>query len=323
MALTTWLLTLVAVSSSMYQATAAISFEKTEFAKLQQEVQQLALDLPGTLAELGLSSVVQHVQELRTNEHLGCYRDGPPHSFPSKVMTSSGMTTESCIAACRAAGYTYAATEVSRSRWWRSSHDCHCGREADFNRLGEAVCDSECNSRCRGNGNQKCGGRYRMSVYKIDAVPGCEGGPRRVSPHWYVTGTATNLQYQGSPQDSPFAFSTPAIDRTSIPIQSTLVNMTADIEGFPSQYPDTTEEGMPNLVPDYKALLSSFHAPGLRLTPGTKTVLELDQHFAIKSYPCSLEYNPGSNGRSGRAAKMHVIVVCENPYEVIVKFGCY
>ncbi|XP_035672304.1 uncharacterized protein LOC118413196 [Branchiostoma floridae] len=300
--------------------------ETTEFVELQQEVNQLARELPRTLAELGLTSVVQHVQELKTNEYLGCYQDGSSHSFPRKVMTSSAMTTETCIAACQNAGYTYAATEVSRSMgwWWRSLHDCHCGREADFNRLGQRVCDSECNSHCRGNRNQKCGGRYRMSVYKIDAVPSCQDSPRQVGPHWYQTGNTTLLQYQGDPQDRPFAFTTPALDgKDAIPIQSTLVNMSADIEGFPSQYPATTAEGMPDLVPDYTALLASLQAPGLRLTAGTDTVLELDQHFSIRSYSCSLEYNPGINGRSGRGIRMRIIVVSENPYKVMVEIICY
>eukprot|EP00058_Branchiostoma_floridae_P022907 XP_002608397.1 hypothetical protein BRAFLDRAFT_95407 [Branchiostoma floridae] len=263
--------------------------EKTEFVELQQEVQQLARDLPETLEELGLTSVVQHVQELKTD-----------------------------------------ATEVSRSGgslwrlWLPLLHDCHCGREADFNRLGQRVCDSECNSRCRGNRKQFCGGRYRMSVYKIDAVPSCQDSPRQVGPHWYQTGNTTLLQYQGDPQDRPFAFTTPALDgKNAIPIQSTLVNMSADIEGFPSQYPATTAEGMPDLVPDYTALLASLQAPGLRLTAGTDTVLELDQHFSIRSYSCSLEYNPGINGRSGRGIRMRIIVVSENPYKVMVEIICY
>ncbi|XP_078586532.1 uncharacterized protein LOC144868308 isoform X2 [Branchiostoma floridae x Branchiostoma japonicum] len=300
--------------------------ETTEFVELQQEVLQLARDLPRTLEELGLTSVVKHVQELKTNQYLGCYQDGFRHSFPRKVMTSSFMTTERCTTACRLAGYTYAATEVSRSGgWlWRSLHDCHCGWEADFNRLGQRVCDSECNSHCRGNRNQKCGGRYRMSVYKIDAVPSCQDSPRQVGLHWYQTGNTTLLQYQGDPQDRPFAFTTPALDgKNAIPIQSTLVNMSADIEGFPSQYPATTAEGMPDLVPDYTALLASLQAPGLRLTAGTDTVLELDQHFSIKSYSCSLEYNPGINGRSGRGIRMRIIVVSENPYKVMVEIICY
>ncbi|XP_066276097.1 uncharacterized protein [Branchiostoma lanceolatum] len=240
-------------------------------------------------------------------------------------MTSGSMTNEKCASACRAAGYTYAATEVSRSGgWWRSSHDCHCGMEADFNQLGEGVCDSECNSRCRGNKNQFCGGRFRMSVYKIDAVPSCQDQPRRVSSHWYQTGNTTTLQYRGEPLDRPFALTTPALDgKTAIPIQSTLVNLTANIEAFPSRYPATTEEGIPDLVSDYTALLASFQAPGLRLTPGTNTVLELDQHFAIKSYPCSLEYNPGTNGRSRRGIMMRIIVVSYDPYEVMIEIICY
>ncbi|XP_078670604.1 uncharacterized protein LOC144910862 [Branchiostoma floridae x Branchiostoma belcheri] len=297
--------------------------ETTESEELQKEINQLARDLPQTLEELGLTSVVQHVQELKTNEYLGCYRDAPRHKFPRKVMTSYSMTTEKCVKACRDAGYTYAATEVSRSgRLWLS-RDCHCGREADFNRLGQRACDSECNSRCPGNLRQKCGGRYRMSVYKIDAVPSCEDGPRQVSPHWYQTGNTTLLQYRGEPQDRPFAFTTPALDGKTVHIQSTLVNMTADIHAFPSHYPATTAEGMPDLVPDYTALLASLQAPGLRLTAGTNTVLELDQHFSIQSYPCILEYNPAINGRGRRAVTVRIIVVSEDPYEVMVEIICY
>ncbi|XP_035695838.1 uncharacterized protein LOC118429462 [Branchiostoma floridae] len=293
----------------------------TEYDKLQSEVEALARDLPLTLQELGLTSVVQDVQELKTDEYQGCYQDSYRHKFPRKVLTHSWMTIERCTGACRDADFNYAAVERSRRSWY--FHDCHCGTEEDFNDLGERVCDGECNSRCRGNSRQKCGGWYKMSVYKIDAVPSCESGPRRVSPHWYQTSTTTTLQYRGGEDTRPFAFATPTLggDRT-IPVQSTLVNLEEDIEGFPNRYPATTAEGMPDLVSDYRALLASFQAPGLELTPGTNTTLKLDQHFTIKSYPCSLEYSP-TEGRGKRAVTTNIKVVSYRPFKVMIQICIY
>eukprot|EP00058_Branchiostoma_floridae_P021672 XP_002607162.1 hypothetical protein BRAFLDRAFT_68043 [Branchiostoma floridae] len=279
MELTLKLLSVVMVTSLVFLYTARAQSlpdfpVTTEVEELQSEVDALAQDLPMTLEELGLTSVVHHVQELKTDA-------------------------------------------VERSRHNCYYHDCHCGTEEDFNGLGERLCDGECNSRCRGNSTQKCGDWYKMSVYKIDAVPSCESGSRQVSPHWYRTGTTTSLQYRGDPDSRPFAFATPEFEENTdnaIPIQDTLVNLEEDIEGFPDHYPATTAEGMPNLVSDYRALLASLQDTDIQesFTPGTNTTLKLDQHFTIKSYPCSLEYSP-TEGRGKRAVTKEDYV--HTPYE--------
>ncbi|XP_078611800.1 uncharacterized protein LOC144882119 [Branchiostoma floridae x Branchiostoma japonicum] len=245
MELTLKLLSLVMVTSLVFLYTARAQSQPdapvnvtTEVEELQSEVDALARDLPMTLEELGLTSVVHHVQELKTDEYQGCYQDSSCHKFPRRVLMSCIMTTERCTMACKDAGFTYAAVERSRHNCYY--HDCHCGTEEDFNGLGERLCDGECNSRCRGNSTQKCGDWYKMSVYKIDAVPSCESGSRQVSPHWYRTGTTTTLQYRGDQDSRPFAFATPEFEENTdnaIPIQDTLVNLEEDIEGFPEHYP--------------------------------------------------------------------------------------
>eukprot|EP00058_Branchiostoma_floridae_P021671 XP_002607161.1 hypothetical protein BRAFLDRAFT_68044 [Branchiostoma floridae] len=194
MALASQLLTLVIVMSPVFLYSTRAQ-RTAEYDKLQSEVEELARDLPLTLEELGLTSVVQDAQELKTD------------------------------------------------------------------------------------------------------VPSYEGGSGQVSPHWYQTGTITTLQYSGDQDARAFAFVTPELQRNAdnaIPIQSTLVKLTADIEGFPARYPATTAEGMPNLVSDYRDLQASFQDPDIQewFTSGTNTTRKLDQHFTIESHPGGLAYCP-------------------------------
>ena len=69
----------------------------------------------------------------------------------------SSMTTEKCIAHCKNNGFQYAGTEYG--------NECHCGR--NLPPLVKKKPSSECKFSCKGNAKQKCGGIWRISVYKI------------------------------------------------------------------------------------------------------------------------------------------------------------
>ncbi|KAG8989253.1 hypothetical protein FRB94_008042 [Tulasnella sp. JGI-2019a] len=90
--------------------------------------------------------------------YVGCYTDsGTTRTLNGTYTTSSAMTNPLCESTCYAAGYTYAGTEYS--------DECYCGNGLTAGTL-DAV-DSDCNGPCAGDSTTKCGGTYRLSVYKV------------------------------------------------------------------------------------------------------------------------------------------------------------
>ncbi|XP_078666203.1 uncharacterized protein LOC144908469 isoform X3 [Branchiostoma floridae x Branchiostoma belcheri] len=92
-------------------------------------------------------------------EYMGCYKDDKKRRLPKGPKISQGMTTAVCIDHCRARGYDYAGTQYYK--------ECWCGNERHFSRIGRRRKDRQCNTPCRGNGNETCGGPWRLSVYKV------------------------------------------------------------------------------------------------------------------------------------------------------------
>ncbi|KAG8872198.1 hypothetical protein FRB97_007891 [Tulasnella sp. 331] len=77
--------------------------------------------------------------------YVGCYTDsGSPRTLNGTSTTSSAMTNALCESTCYAAGYVYAGTAGTLD-----------------------TTDSDCNGPCAGDSTTKCGGTYRLSVYKI------------------------------------------------------------------------------------------------------------------------------------------------------------
>ena len=71
------------------------------------------------------------------------------------------LTVESCVAACKGAGYTIAGAEYSTQ--------CFCGNSI-INGGTQATSEADCGMNCGGNANEKCGGPNRMSIYATGTV---------------------------------------------------------------------------------------------------------------------------------------------------------
>jgi len=85
--------------------------------------------------------------------YKGCYKNASPNDLP-KYMSITPMTLSKCITACKNKGYAYAA-----GQWFT---ECWCGQT--FGKYGKAP-ESDCNTPCRGNSADICGGNWRLSIY--------------------------------------------------------------------------------------------------------------------------------------------------------------
>jgi len=88
-----------------------------------------------------------------------CYKDGSGHNrvLPHAIWRSSSLTIEKCIHHCYRRNFDFAGVQTG--------HECWCGNHNpnDSQRRPQ----SECSVRCAGNHNQKCGGIWRINVYKV------------------------------------------------------------------------------------------------------------------------------------------------------------
>ncbi|KAL2753572.1 hypothetical protein ACRALDRAFT_1077437 [Sodiomyces alcalophilus JCM 7366] len=90
---------------------------------------------------------------------IGCWTDdstaGRALSWPQDQLSSSEMTPQLCIAACRAGGFPHAGVEYGS--------ECWCGAlKADDSIPAQAA---ECDMPCHGDSSQLCGGRGRIQIY--------------------------------------------------------------------------------------------------------------------------------------------------------------
>jgi len=87
--------------------------------------------------------------------YLGCFKDQGKRDLDGHTFYDGKMTTQICVAACRNAGFAYAATQYA--------YHCFCGNTYGAHGRSEA-----CNARCTGNKDEVCGGTWANSVYKVD-----------------------------------------------------------------------------------------------------------------------------------------------------------
>jgi sulfur relay (sulfurtransferase) complex TusBCD TusD component (DsrE family) len=101
--------------------------------------------------ETGITPVsVQNPQSL----YLGCFSDDANHALDA-VLITSGATIESCIAAAKSMGYSYAGLQ-----WYGV---CQASNILGYSRVGEDKCDRSCTA----NPAQKCGGEWFSSMYQV------------------------------------------------------------------------------------------------------------------------------------------------------------
>ena len=112
-------------------------------------------------------------------EAQGCHDEPPVTSYkqsldlPNLVTTSSSMTVDMCITACKENGFDYASPR---------GENCFCGNE-----FGKNGISNNCNTPCPGDPSQICGGPSANSVY-------------------YVSGTKQAVWSAGEPKDNFYAW---------------------------------------------------------------------------------------------------------------------
>jgi hypothetical protein len=96
--------------------------------------------------------------------YLGCFGDSVNRILPIKMQDQGTMTFEMCHALCSAAHHPYFALE--------SGQECYCSDNfnvANAIYSGDQECGM-CNTQCRGNAPQICGGTWAANVYYDSSV---------------------------------------------------------------------------------------------------------------------------------------------------------
>ncbi|XP_033733248.1 protein SLG1-like [Pecten maximus] len=90
-------------------------------------------------------------------DYIGCFVDNQDRILTADTYNSPHLTTDQCIRWCLERGNLLAGTQYK-------SH-CFCGDDIDMTKLTDG---DDCNMPCSGDGNEICGGFWRMSVYKTE-----------------------------------------------------------------------------------------------------------------------------------------------------------
>lgn len=89
----------------------------------------------------------------------GCFVDSGSRALRATSFAADDMTPAKCVAYCVANGQTLAGTQDGR--------ECFCGSTlAKENGSGVQVSSGECSTPCTGDSSKKCGGGWRLSVYR-------------------------------------------------------------------------------------------------------------------------------------------------------------
>eukprot|EP00941_MAST-03F_sp_MAST-3F-sp1_P001215 g1215.t1 len=96
--------------------------------------------------------------------YLGCYKDGPLRDLSHRRVDENGRAfnpsnAASCVEYCREKGYTYAGTQ-----WYG---ECWCGNS--YGKYKKAD-ERNCNTPCRLDPTELCGGGYHNSVYEVSSL---------------------------------------------------------------------------------------------------------------------------------------------------------
>lgn len=92
--------------------------------------------------------------------YLGCAKDpNAPRALSGADWTwSDQMTNSMCVSFCSGKGYKYAGTEYF--------NQCFCGNAISAsNAPGAAANSAKCNSACKGDASQMCGGPNALSLW--------------------------------------------------------------------------------------------------------------------------------------------------------------
>ncbi|KAL8826061.1 MAG: hypothetical protein Q9191_004032 [Dirinaria sp. TL-2023a] len=142
----------------------------------------------------------------------GCYTEsgnGRALVYRQNQLSTTNMTTETCLAACKSQNYPLAGTEYAS--------ECYCGVV-----LGNGTAsapDTDCNMPCKGNPGEICGGRSRLNLYVANDLMSSEPCGPFVLPPPIQPKTTSPPKPQTTPAKpqttSPKAQTTPVKPKTS------------------------------------------------------------------------------------------------------------
>ncbi|CAC5400871.1 unnamed protein product [Mytilus coruscus] len=99
--------------------------------------------------------VDEQIEELKNNlGYVGCFIDDKNRLFDTRKPNSANMSLKRCREQCR--GYIYVGLQNGR--------ECFCGNTLNVNKYPPKP-ESQCQHKCSGERNRKCGGHWKMSIY--------------------------------------------------------------------------------------------------------------------------------------------------------------
>lgn len=90
--------------------------------------------------------------------YQGCFKDSSDRMFDTMHYLFQTCSAKTCVDLCRNGGFVYAGTQYG--------NECYCGNKFPSPPNHPAVDENECEMECEGDANEKCGGRWTMSVYE-------------------------------------------------------------------------------------------------------------------------------------------------------------
>lgn len=106
-------------------------------------------------------------------QSIGCYSEGSNGrslAWRQDQVSSTSLTIESCLSACKKKGYSFAGVEFAQ--------ECYCGVVLGNGTL--PVDGSQCNMPCTGDDSETCGGRGTLNLYvakDMESTEPCNGTP--------------------------------------------------------------------------------------------------------------------------------------------------
>ncbi|XP_077995615.1 macrophage mannose receptor 1-like [Glandiceps talaboti] len=113
-----------------------------------------------------------------TDNYIGCYEDTDDVGVcEDNFKDGDSLTIENCIQYCRRLDHPHAALYAGNQCW--------CGELISQSSIAP---NSECNTPCSGNANQKCGGEFAVSVFKTVQTWTCPNGWAEYGTSCYYIG---------------------------------------------------------------------------------------------------------------------------------------
>ncbi|KAM7202311.1 WSC domain containing protein [Naviculisporaceae sp. PSN 640] len=149
---------------------------------------------------------------------LGCWTDdshyGKALAYPQDQLSFDTMTNEKCLKACRDGGFPYAGTEYSG--------ECWCGVVIGNDTFSAPA--EQCDMPCKGNPDEKCGGRGRLSIYAakdLESLEPCGYVPPKPSSSYPVVIPSSVAPTTSTTSSSSSTSSTKSSTTTPPPVVTT------------------------------------------------------------------------------------------------------